>query len=165
MTKLSIVMPCYNEEKTIHEIVKRVLAVPLVDIEKELLIVDDGSKDTTHEKLKEIEAMYAGQVRVFIQEVNQGKGAALRKGIKESTGDYVVVQDADLEYDPNDYLKLLAPLNKGVADVVYGSRFRGDEQRILYFWHRMGNWLLTVASNMFSQLSPNLLLNGSFEPL
>jgi len=147
--KLSVVMPVYNESKTIREIVRRVLDVP---IEKELLIVDDGSTDGTRDILRELDGQDG--VRVFLQPVNQGKGAAVSVGFQHAEGDVVVVQDADLEYDPNEYPKLLAPIADGHADVVYGSRFLGGgARRVLYFWHTVGNRFLTLASNMFTNLN------------
>jgi len=147
--KLSVVMPVYNESKTIREIVRRVLDVP---IEKELLIVDDGSTDGTREILRELDGKEG--VRVFLQPVNQGKGAAVSVGFRHAEGDVVVVQDADLEYDPGEYPKLLAPIADGHADVVYGSRFLGGgARRVLYFWHTVGNRFLTLASNMFTNLN------------
>ena len=147
--KLSVVIPAFNEAKTIREIVARVLAVP---VEKELLIIDDGSTDGTREMLRELDGRDG--VRVFLQPVNQGKGAAVSVGFRHAAGDVVVVQDADLEYDPMEYLKLLAPIEQGHADVVYGSRFLGGgARRVLYFWHTIGNRFLTLASNMFTNLN------------
>jgi glycosyltransferase involved in cell wall biosynthesis len=151
--KLSVVMPAYNEQATIRTIVSRVLAVDLGAVDKELVIVDDGSRDGTREILKELDGKDG--VRVLFQEHNQGKGAAVWRGIRESTGDMVIIQDADLEYDPNEYPMLLRPILDGQADVVYGSRFLGTPRghRVLYFWHSVGNKLLTTLSNMFSDLN------------
>ncbi|HYB97115.1 MAG TPA: glycosyltransferase family 2 protein [Vicinamibacterales bacterium] len=152
--KLSVVMPAYNEQATIRTIVARVLAVDLGAVEKELVIVDDGSKDGTREILKELEGQHAN-VRVLFQPHNQGKGAAVWRGIREASGDMVIIQDADLEYDPNEYPALIRPILDGQADVVYGSRFLGHARghRVLYFWHSVGNKLLTTLSNMFSDLN------------
>jgi glycosyltransferase involved in cell wall biosynthesis len=148
--KLSVVMPVYNERATLRVVVDRVLAVsPGV----ELLCVDDGSSDGSRQILAELERQHA-QVKVFLQPRNMGKGAALRRGIGEATGDYIIVQDADLEYDPCDYHLILGPLQSGQADVVYGSRFMGSgPHRVLYFWHSVGNWLLTLISNMITNLN------------
>lgn len=154
--KLSIVIPCYNEERTVHLILDKVLNVKLVnDIEKELIIVNDCSKDNT---IGAIEKYFAAHPNVnyilYSHEVNKGKGAALHTGIKMATGEYVIIQDADLEYDPREYNLLLAPVLEGFADVVYGSRFLGgNPHRILFFWHSLGNQVLTFASNMFSNLN------------
>jgi len=147
--KLSVVMPCYNEKATIREIVGQVLAQPF-DIE--LLIVDDCSRDGTREILEDLGKQYP-QIRVFLQERNQGKGAALRRGFAAATGDVVLVQDADLEYDPGEYSKLLEPILQGKADVVFGSRFGGTTHRVLYFWHSVGNKVLTTLSNMATDLN------------
>jgi glycosyltransferase involved in cell wall biosynthesis len=145
---LSVVIPCYNEIQTIQTIITAVLASPWVG---EVLIVDDGSTDGTREQLEKIDNP---KIRVFFQPQNMGKGAALRKGFEEATQDYVIVQDADLEYDPADYVKLIEPLLNDRADVVYGSRFlTGQPHRVLYFWHSLGNWVLTTASNMFTNLN------------
>ena len=147
--KLSVIMPVFNEASTIEEIVARVLDVPLV---KELVIVDDYSTDGTREVLKELASNPS--IRVLLHPRNQGKGAALRTGFAAASGDVVLVQDADLEYDPTEYPKLLAPILAGRADVVYGSRFvGGDSHRVLYFWHYLGNKALTLLSNAFTNLN------------
>jgi glycosyltransferase involved in cell wall biosynthesis len=147
--KLSVVMPVYNERATLRAVVERVLAVPL---EIELLCVDDGSNDGSREILAELQTH--PEVRVFLQPHNMGKGAALRRGIQEATGDFVIIQDADLEYDPAEYPVLLGPLVDGKADVVYGSRFLGaGPHRVLYFWHSVGNSLLTLLSNCLTNIN------------
>ena len=145
--KLSVVMPVYNEEKTIEQIVGLVLARPEVG---ELIIVDDASKDNSWEKLLEIARN--PKVKLFKQEVNCGKGAAIIRGFKEATMDYVIIQDADFEYDPADYAQVLAPLVAGKADVVYGSRFMSTPGQVRFFKHEMGNKLLTFVSNWFSDI-------------
>jgi glycosyltransferase involved in cell wall biosynthesis len=148
--KLSVVIPCYNEAATIDHILEAVRAAPWPD--KEIIVVDDCSTDGTRERL-------TGELRgradqVLLHDVNRGKGAALRTGIRAATGDVVIVQDADLEYDPNEYPKMLAPIREGRADVVFGSRFLGGEpHRVLYFWHSVGNGVLTLLSNMFTNLN------------
>ncbi len=145
---LSVVIPCYNEQATVEKLVARVLASPWTD---EVVIVDDGSTDGTRAIL---EGFADPRVRVFLQPVNQGKGAALRRGFQEARSDFVIVQDADLEYDPDDYGRLVGPLLDGKADVVFGSRFlSGDAHRVLYFWHSVGNKMLTLASNMTTDLN------------
>jgi glycosyltransferase involved in cell wall biosynthesis len=145
---LSVVMPCFNEEATLDEIVERVLDSPWTG---ELIIVDDGSTDGTREILAGFDDR---RVRVLLQPFNQGKGAALRRGFSEATMPYTIVQDADLEYDPAEYGVLLEPLVDGRADVVYGSRFQGaGAHRVLYFWHSLGNKLLTLLSNAFTDLN------------
>jgi len=150
MTTVSIVIPCFNESETIETIIDAVLASPVPN--KEVIIVDDYSTDGTREILREkIEPRVA---RVILHERNQGKGAALRTGFKAVTGDIVLIQDADLEYDPRDYEKLLAPIIEGRADVVFGSRFAGGEShRVFYFWHSVVNRLLTILSNMLTDLN------------
>ncbi len=147
--KLSVVIPCYNERATLEEIIRRVLAQPY-DIE--VIAVDDGSTDGTLDVLREI-AQRNPAVRVLAQPMNAGKGAALRRGFAEATGDVVIVQDADLEYDPADYAMLLGPIVSGRADVVYGSRFLHGPRRVLYYWHAMANHLLTTLSNMVTDLN------------
>jgi glycosyltransferase involved in cell wall biosynthesis len=148
--KLSVVIPVYNEAATIAALIGRVQAV---DVPKEVIVVDDGSNDGTRQALKELEGRY-DNLRVILQLKNQGKGAALRVGFKQATGDFVLVQDADLEYDPTDYPVLLKPLIEGKADVVYGSRFlTTKEHRVLFFWHSVGNQVLTLISNMFTNLN------------
>jgi glycosyltransferase involved in cell wall biosynthesis len=145
--KLSVVIPVYNEERWIREVVRRVQAVP---IPKEIVIVEDHSTDNTRDVLK---TLIEDNVRVVFQPHNQGKGAALREGFRQATGDVVIVQDADLEYDPAEYPRLIQPILDGRADVVYGSRFIGDSHRVLYYWHSVANRMLTTLSNMFTNLN------------
>lgn len=148
--KLSVVMPVYNERPTLAQIVDRVLSAPF---DVELICVDDGSNDGSRETLSQLQRQYP-QLTVLLQPKNQGKGAALRRGIAAATGDFVLIQDADLEYDPADYPNLLGPLIQGKADVVYGSRFVGSgAHRVLYFWHSVGNHFLTLLSNMLTNLN------------
>jgi glycosyltransferase involved in cell wall biosynthesis len=143
------VIPVYNEVGTIKEIVGRVQAV---DLEKEIVIVDDGSTDGTRELLQEITLSH-GNVRVLYHDHNQGKGAALRTGFESASGDIVIIQDADLEYDPREYPVLLGPILDGRADIVYGSRFLGGPHRVLFFWHYLGNKFLTLLSNALTNLN------------
>ena len=152
--KLSVVMPVYNERATLPAVVERVLTAPLGDgAQIELISVNDGSTDGSLEILSGLAAQHP-QIRVFDQPRNLGKGAALRRGIHEATGDFVIIQDADLEYDPSDYPALLRPLLEGKADVVYGSRFLGSgPHRVLYFWHSVGNWALTLISNALTNIN------------
>lgn len=165
--RLSLVVPVYNERSTIEEILLRVQAV---DYDKEIVVVDDGSTDGTRQFLEALgrarssnpavmrlpftgRDLRADNVRVFLQDRNRGKGAALRRGFAAARGDIVIVQDADLEYDPQEYGRLTDPIEKGVADVVYGSRFLGGPHRVLFFWHYVGNRVLTTFSNMFTNLN------------
>jgi glycosyltransferase involved in cell wall biosynthesis len=145
--KLSVVMPVYNEAGTIREIIARVRALPHA---KEIIVVDDGSLDGTRDILREL---VGGEVRVFFHAQNRGKGAAMRTGFAHARGDVVVVQDADLEYNPRDLPALLGPIERGEADVVYGSRFLGGPHRVLNFWHYVGNRLLTLLSNVCTNLN------------
>jgi glycosyltransferase involved in cell wall biosynthesis len=146
--RFSVVIPVYNERGTIEKLLARVQAVPL---DKEIVVVDDGSTDGTRELLARLTA--DGAVRVFLQDHNRGKGAALRRGFAEARGAVILIQDADLEYDPRDYPGLLGPIDRGEADVVYGSRFLGGPRRVLLFWHYVGNRLLTTLSNVFTNLN------------
>jgi glycosyltransferase involved in cell wall biosynthesis len=151
--KLSIIMPAYNERRTIEEIVRRVLAVEIPGLTKELIIIDDASSDGTRDILATLDGQNG--IRVFTQSPNQGKGAAVARGFKEATGDILLIQDADLEYDPTEYPNLLRPILRGDADVVYGSRFLGSQHghRVLYFWHSVGNKMLTLLSNAVTDIN------------
>jgi len=151
--KLSIIIPIYNEAKTISEIVKRVCEVPL-EWSKELIIVDDASTDGSKGVLASIKQGYP-ELKLVEHSYNQGKGAAIRSGIPHATGDVIIVQDADLEYDPKDFPRLLEPIENGYADVVFGNRFHGGAHRVLYFWHSIGNKFLTLLSNTLTNLNLN----------
>lgn len=147
---LSVIIPVYNEQATLRDVVAKVLAVPL---DLEIICVDDGSRDGSREILADLQRQHSA-VKVFLQPKNMGKGAALRRGIQEATADFVIIQDADLEYDPAEYPVLLQPLLQGKADVVYGSRFLGGgPHRVLYFWHSVGNWFLTLLSNALTNIN------------
>lgn len=156
MKKLSILIPAYNEERTIHLILNRIKAVKLIsDITKEIIIVNDCSEDNTETAIKKyMDENPDMDIRYVLQDKNQGKGAAIHKAIELAGGEYLIVQDADLEYDPREYNDLLKPIVEGNADIVYGSRFVGSNpHRILFFWHSIGNKILTSLSNMFTNLN------------
>lgn len=148
--KLSIIMPVYNEKATIETIISKVMGAD-ARVSKELIIVDDASTDGTRDCLKRF--IGRTDLQVILHECNRGKGAAIRTGLKHATGDIVLIQDADLEYDPKDYGRLLSPIIEGKADVVYGNRFHGETHRVLYFWHAVGNGILTLACNMVTNLN------------
>lgn len=151
--KLSVIIPCYNEERTLEAIVARVLEADRCGLDIEIVIVDDGSQDRSTDVMATLASQHP-EITTAVHAVNQGKGAALRTGFEKASGDVILVQDADLEYSPSDYPKLLKPLLDGRADVVFGSRFKGgDETRVLYFWHSIANKCLTLASNMFTDLN------------
>ena len=148
--KLSIIIPCYNEQKTISVILDKVRN--LKDYDKEIIVVDDCSTDGTKEILKKLEN--STEIKILYNDKNRGKGYCIKKGIDSSTGSVLIIQDADLEYDPNDIPKLINPIKDGNADVVYGSRFAGsEEKRVLFYWHSLGNKFLTTLSNMFTNLN------------
>jgi glycosyltransferase involved in cell wall biosynthesis len=152
--KLSIVIPAFNERPTVETLLERVASAALPDsLEREIIVVDDGSADGTRELLRRLEAAGDPPFRLVEHAANRGKGAALRTGFERATGDIVLVQDADLEYDPRDYPALLRPILDDEADVVYGSRFLGGPHRVLFFWHYVGNRFLTTLSNMFTDLN------------
>jgi glycosyltransferase involved in cell wall biosynthesis len=152
--RLSIVIPAYNERATVEDLLRRVAAAPLpAGIEREMIVVDDGSSDGTRELLREIAARGEWPLRLIEQPVNQGKGAAIRAGFAAAAGDIVLIQDADLEYDPADYPELLRPILEDEADVVFGSRFLGGPHRVLFFWHSLGNRFLTMLSNMLTDVN------------
>ncbi|HEV8604585.1 MAG TPA: glycosyltransferase family 2 protein, partial [Tepidisphaeraceae bacterium] len=156
LTKVSIVIPVYNEEATVQALVSLVVNAPIPGgLRREIICVNDCSKDATAQKLDQLPALFPeADFRIIHKPVNEGKGAALRDGFKHASGDVVIIQDADLEYDPADYPRLLTPILQNRADVVFGSRFMGGEpHRVLYFWHTLGNRVLTTLSNMFTNLN------------
>jgi len=146
MKKLSIIIPVYNEEKTIAEIIKRVKKVRIPKVSKEIVVVDDASIDNTKKALEEIKKK-DNKIKIFRHRKNRGKGAAVKTGLKKATGDYLLIQDADLEYDPQDIPKLLKPIQEGKTEVVYGSRFTGEHKN-MFFWHMLGNKFLSMATNI-----------------
>ena len=155
--KLSVLIPVYNEERTLEEVVRRVRSIELA---KEIILVDDGSKDRSRDILTQLQQQSErtpdplNEVRIFFQPNNQGKGAAIKVALDHARGDVIIIQDADLEYDPHDYPALLEPIERGLADVVYGTRFAGGgAHRVLFFWHSLGNRMLTLVSNMLTNLN------------
>ena len=154
MNKLSVVIPAYNEKDTAHALLKRVAAAPIPDsLQLEMIVVDDGSTDGTRDLLKDLEKSQNPPFKLVLHPENRGKGAALRTGFEHATGDIILIQDADLEYNPRDYPQLLQPILDDEADVVYGSRFLSGPRRILFYWHYLGNRFLTTLSNMFTNLN------------
>lgn len=153
--KVSIVVPVYNEAKTVRELIQRVVSAQLpAGLQRQIICIDDCSTDGSKQQLDELPSLFPGvEFTIIHKPVNEGKGAALRDGFKHATGEIILIQDADLEYDPQDYVKLLQPIIDDKADVVYGSRFIGEPHRVLYFWHTVGNKLLTAFSNMFTNLN------------
>ncbi len=149
LSKVSIIIPVYNEAATIAEIIERVRNAA-ISLPKEIIVVNDGSTDRTPEVLQKLAADCEGEIRVVSHEVNRGKGAAIRFGLAHAGGEIIVIQDADLEYDPRDYARLLEPLLEGTADVVFGNRFHGGPHRVLYFWHYLGNRVLTLLTNVLT---------------
>jgi len=148
--KLTIIIPCFNEVNTIRQIIDKIIEIN--NYEKEIIVIDDFSTDGSRQILSEIEKISIS--KLILNERNYGKGYCIKKGIEEATGDIVIIQDADLEYDPSDYKKLIEPIHKNQADVVYGSRFIGsEEKRVLYYWHTVGNKFLTTLSNMFTNIN------------
>jgi glycosyltransferase involved in cell wall biosynthesis len=155
--KLSVLIPVYNEERTLEEVVRRVRCI---ELPKEIILVDDGSKDRSREILMQLQKESErapdplNEIRIFLQSNNQGKGAAIKVALDHARGDVIIIQDADLEYDPHDYPALLEPIERGLADVVYGTRFAGGgAHRVLFFWHSLGNRMLTLISNMLTNLN------------
>jgi glycosyltransferase involved in cell wall biosynthesis len=155
ITKVSIVIPVYNEEPTVQELIRLVVEAPLpIGVRREIICINDCSKDNTKTKLEELPQLFPDtDFKIVHKPVNQGKGAALRDGFGQASGEIIIVQDADLEYDPQDYIKLIEPITDNKADVVFGSRFIGEPHRVLYFWHTLANKFLTSFSNMFTNLN------------
>jgi len=151
--KLSILVPIYNEELTINHIISKILKSDKLGLEYEIILIDDFSSDNSNKIISELSFLHS-TIRVFKHSANRGKGASIRTGLLNANGDIIIIQDADLEYDPMEYPKLLKPIMSGYADVVYGSRFKSNQEtRVLYFWHRIANGLLTIISNMFTNLN------------